>query len=383
MEDSPYRRKDIDWTNLAFLTLTPLIAIIAQPIYLSIHGVSWGILAVFAFYMITTGLSITAGYHRYFSHLTYKAHPAVRLFYLIFGAAAFQNSALKWASDHRNHHLYVDGDRDPYNIKRGFFYAHIAWVCLRDPRGFSLDNVKDLAKDPLVQFQYRYYVWIGILVGLAAPLGIGYLLGDALGCFLLAGITRIVVVHHSTFLVNSLAHWSGDQPYSVQDSSKDNFFVSFLTYGEGYHNYHHRFPYDYRNGVCWYNWDPSKWFIFVFRFLGLVSDLRSASDEQIFKARLEVQRHLAQEKLIFHPVEIRKVMEEKLHSAYEGLLKARAKWEELKKEYRVVKNSMDQKYREIRLKLESEIKMAKEHFQASSEAWHHLVQGLTQVPAMA
>lgn len=381
MQNAPSKTRKFEWANVLFLTITPLIALIAEPLYAYAYGIPWQVWCVFAFYMAATGLSITAGYHRLFSHRTYQAHTGVKLFFLLFGAAAFENSALKWSADHRRHHAFTDTDKDPYNIREGFFYAHMAWVCYQNPYDENFDNVRDLQKDPWVRWQHRYYVPLGIGLGMALPLLLGYTLGDAIGCFLLAGIVRIVLVHHSTFLVNSLAHWSGAQPYSLRDTAKDNFLVSLLTYGEGYHNFHHRFPYDYRNGIRWYQWDPSKWLIRGLARLGWVERLRTASPERIFRARMQVQRELVHETLILHPFDIRKKMEEKLHAAYEAMMKARVRWEELKAEYRALK---DPQYRKIASALEKDLQIAREHFQAAHHAWRALVQNCLQaapVPA--
>jgi stearoyl-CoA desaturase (delta-9 desaturase) len=211
----------IHWVNTLFLTMTALIALIGTPLHIYTIGTSWPLIGVFVFYLAATGLSITGGYHRLFAHHTYQANRMVKLFYLLFGAAACENSALRWALDHRNHHRFVDQEGDPYNIRYG---------CVRD-----------LMEDPLVRWQHRFYLPIAIFVGGGLPLLIGYFLGNALGCFLLAGVARTVIVHHSTFLINSLCHFMGKQPYSLADSSRDSAFVALLTCGEGYHNFHHRF----------------------------------------------------------------------------------------------------------------------------------------------
>ncbi len=161
---TPTNRGTVDWVNTLFLIGTLAVAVIGVPIHLATTGFSWPILALFGFYMAATGLSITGGYHRLFSHQSYQTTALVRAFYLIFGAAACQNSALKWSSDHRYHHLYVDQDRDPYNIGRGFFWAHIGWIFFKKS-AYDFSNVQDLKKDPLVMWQNRHYVPLAIGVG--------------------------------------------------------------------------------------------------------------------------------------------------------------------------------------------------------------------------
>lgn len=375
-------KRPIDWTNFLFLTITPAIALIAEPLYAAAYGISWPVVAVFIFYMIATGLSITAGYHRLFSHRAYKANRAVRLFFLIFGAAAAENSAAKWSADHRNHHAYTEqGDKDPYNIHKGFFYAHIWWVMTRGPRTTTtLDKVQDLLEDPLVRWQHRNYLTLAVLFGGGVPFIIGYFLGDAWGCFLLAGVTRTVLVHHSTFLINSLCHWMGKRPYSLQ-TARDSMFVAFLTYGEGYHNFHHTFQYDYRNGIRWYHWDPAKWLIRFLSALGWVSTLRRATDEQIFKALVSTEKEVVRTNLLKASEELRVKMEPRVQEAYHALITARARWERLKDEYQALKHSMDHKRGEIAAKMHHEIQAAREHFHRSQEAWSFLVQGYLECPA--
>src|SRR3990172_3119880 len=144
---TPKKTKKIDWVNAVFLTTTPLIALIGMPLHLYYRDLSWPILGIFAFYLLATGLSITGGYHRLFAHKSYEANRLVKTLFLLFGAAACQNSAVKWASDHRDHHRYVDQTPDPYNIRRGFFYSHIGWIFLKGKEDDSYDNVRDLLKD--------------------------------------------------------------------------------------------------------------------------------------------------------------------------------------------------------------------------------------------
>lgn len=381
LENSQTETRQIDWVNVLFLSITAFIALTVQPLYIYFFGLSWSVVGVFVFFLLTTGLAVTGGYHRLFAHRSYQANTVVKLFHLLFGAAACQNSALKWASDHRYHHAFTEQEKDPYNINKGFFYAHMGWIFHKEPESRTLDNVKDLSKDLLVRWQHRHYVKTAIFMGGGIPLLIGYFLGDFWGCFLLAGVTRTVLVHHATFLINSLCHSVGERPYSLQDTARDNTFAAFLTYGEGYHNYHHQFPYDYRNGIRWYHWDPTKWFIKSLETVGWANQLRQAPDSLIFKARIQVEKQLVQERLIRHRLQFRQTMEEKVHAAYEALIKARSRWEDLKVEYRAVKNSMDHKYHEIAARLEREIQIARDHFHAAHEAWSLLVQGCLQSPA--
>ena len=135
----------------------------------------WFLGGLFLAYFIATGLSITLGYHRLFSHLSFKAKWPVKFATLVFGAAAFENSALRWCADHRRHHKHVDHDEDPYDITKGFFHAHMGWILFRVNKLSSMDWVKDLQKDKMVMWQHRNYVSIALLVSFVLPAALGYL----------------------------------------------------------------------------------------------------------------------------------------------------------------------------------------------------------------
>lgn len=280
------------------MAATFLITVIGAPAYLIVHGASMFQVLMFLFYYVATGLSITLGYHRLFAHRSFQAKPFVRFLTLIFGACAFEGSALRWVSDHRTHHKHTDHeDNDPYSIKRGFFWAHMGWI-LVDLKSDPLTSVKDLQQDKLVMWQHRYVELIGTLVGLVLPPVIGFLWGgpiEALGCFILAGVTRIVFVHHCTFFINSLCHTIGKQPFSNKSSARDSGLMALLTFGEGYHNFHHTFQHDYRNGVKPWSFDPTKWTIWILHRLGMASDLRRVEPERILFAEMQEARRKAEE----------------------------------------------------------------------------------------
>ena len=289
----PFHR--VNWVNTSFLFVITTLGVIAAPIFLYLHDLNWIMWSMFAFYMIATGLSITLGYHRLFSHLSFKAKWPVRLGTLIFGACAFENSVLHWASDHRRHHKHTDHDEDPYDISKGFFWAHIGWILFKLDAEQPMDNVKDLRRDSLVRFQDKFYVLIAFVVGLIFPSVVGYFamggMVGALAGFLVVGALRVVLVQQSTFFINSLCHCVGNQPYSTRCSARDSWIMALVTYGEGYHNYHHEFQHDYRNGVKPWNFDPTKWTIMLLHKLGLVSNLRRVPTSKIVAAEMrEAQR---------------------------------------------------------------------------------------------
>ena len=253
----------VNWVTAILFTLLPLAALIFVPWYGITHGFSTASVVLFFVFLWAGGVSITAGYHRLWSHRAYSAHWSVRLFLMLFGAMSLQNSILIWASQHRTHHRFVDDvERDPYSAKRGFWFSHMGWI-LRNYKSGENDfsNARDLERDPMVMFQHRYYLPLMLATNVALPLALGWLVGDMWGVFLLAGLLRLVVNHHFTWFINSLAHMWGAQPYTDENTARDNGWLALITYGEGYHNFHHIFQNDYRNGVKWYQFDPTKWII--------------------------------------------------------------------------------------------------------------------------
>jgi stearoyl-CoA desaturase (delta-9 desaturase) len=281
------RTNEIDWVNTIFLCATPILGIILSIYFFRNTNKYLGQIILGIVFYIATGLSITAGYHRLFSHRTYKANPFLKLIFLLFGAAAFQNSALKWSTDHRVHHNHVDGEYDPYNINKGFFYAHIGWIFFKEnANANAIENFpKDLLNDKLLMWQHRHYIPLAVLMGFVLPTVLGYFLGSALGGLAIAGLVRLVFVHHCTFFINSLCHIVGTRPYTDSNTARDSFIMAFFSYGEGYHNYHHFFPSDYRNGVKWYQFDPTKWLILTASVFGLARDLKKVPERIITEAK--------------------------------------------------------------------------------------------------
>ena len=308
-------KRPINWLNMIFLLGTLLIALVGTPWYIVQHGLGWPETLTFVGLWLVVGLSVTAGYHRLFSHRTYQAAWPVRLFFLVFGAAALENTVVNWSADHRIHHSHVDDERDPYNITKGFWWAHIGWIFFKNPP-IPRSVVRDLLDDPLVRWQDRYYVFIGLGVAIGIPLAVGLLTGNVLGCLLIGGVLRIVVSHHGTFFINSLCHMIGRQPYSKEHSARDSPIMAVLAFGEGYHNYHHSFPFDYRNGIRSWHFDPAKWMIWGLERVGLATNLRRASDAAILKAKIEVQFEAARERMENVVDGARARYEARLHEAH-------------------------------------------------------------------
>jgi len=319
VNDAPKKRLNL--TNTFFLLLSLLIALVGTPWYLAKSGFGWPEWLTFFCIWLAVGLSVTAGYHRLFAHKTYQAAWPVRMFFLVFGSGALENSVLSWAADHRVHHSHVDEERDPYNIQKGFWWAHIGWIFF-DNEAPPQSVVRDLLEDPLVRWQARWYKLLGALVAFGIPAIVGLATGRLFGCLLIGGVTRLVVSHHGTFFINSLCHMVGRQPYSREHSARDSPVMAVLAFGEGYHNYHHSFPFDYRNGIRSWHFDPAKWTIWLLARIGLAANLRRASEAIVLKAKIEVQFERAKERMERVVAELREHHEPRLHSAYASLQQA-------------------------------------------------------------
>lgn len=278
-------------SNVIFFVAINIIGLVIAPIYGVLVGFSGWTWAFAATVWILSGLSITMGYHRLWSHRTYKAAWPLRLALAIFGTFSLQNSIYVWAARHRVHHRHVDDvDHDPHSIKSGFWHAHMGWM-LRHWKTSEVDfsQVKDLENDAIVMWQHNHYWTLVWLFNLGIPLVLGLLVGDVLGMVLLASAFRLAFSQHCTFFINSLAHTWGRRTYSDEDSSRDNGVIALLTWGEGYHNYHHTFQADYRNGLRWWQFDPGKWLISISAWFGLARGLKRTPKFKIQRARLQMQ----------------------------------------------------------------------------------------------
>ena len=327
------------WANALMFAITFAVAAVLVPWYglkYGFTGADWGI---FAFFLIANGMAITGGYHRLWAHRTYEANLGLRIFYLIFGTMALQNSAFAWCSGHRSHHLYVDDvDRDPYSARRGFWFSHIGWMLREYPSGRpDFTNIPDLKKDRLLAFQHRYYVPLAVGLNFGLPILAGIVFHDLWGMLILAGVLRLVWSHHVTFFINSLAHMWGTRPYTEDNTARDNPALAIVTYGEGYHNFHHIFTHDYRNGVRWWQWDPTKWLIGGLSLVGVTRRLKRTPWFQIQRALLAMQFKRAEQRLAHllpgagtsHIEQLRA----RVAHEYEAFLAAIADWARVKEQW--------------------------------------------------
>lgn len=370
------------WHNILFMTLNPIAAMILTPIYLMHHGLTWGLVAFLAITYTISNMVITTGYHRYFSHRTFNAHPFIEFLFVFIGSGSFQGSVLAWCTDHRRHHREVDGDDDPYSRSKGFWYAHFWWLFREDAHPEAKAYPKDLTKSKFIVFQHKYYAFVATFVGYVLPGLVGWLCGFGFwGGAIIGGSLRIALSQQSTFLINSAAHTWGTRPYTDKNSARDSFVLAFLTFGEGYHNFHHFFQADYRNGIRWFQWDPTKWLIQALASVGLASKLKKARKEEIFKARFameekQVLAHLQQP----HHVTLRERAEAlrvriletqaKLRALHDDYLLAKKSFAEKRAQMSAdVREAMHAKLASMRKTQKAEIRVARTEFKSAYSQW--------------
>ena len=251
------------------LTSLPFFAIHIAALGVLLVPFAWSyvVVALALYYVRMFGLS--AGYHRYFSHRTYKTSRPFRFVLAWLGSTAAQKGVLWWAATHREHHRYSDTERDPHSpVERGFWWAHVGWILRSKHRATRLERVHDLAGDPELRWLNRWHLVPPIL------LAIGLFLIGGLPLFLWGFCVSTVLLWHGTFAVNSLAHVYGSVRYRTRDQSRNNWWLALLTLGEGWHNNHHHAPGSVNQGFFWWEIDVSDYVLRLLRRLGIVWDLR-------------------------------------------------------------------------------------------------------------
>ena len=224
---------------------------------------------------------ITAGYHRYFAHKAYKTNRAFQLILAVGGATAAQKGPLWWAGHHRDHHKFSDTDLDIHSPKKGFWWSHMGWILCRKYNDTPVDNIKDFAKYPELRFVNRYWGLFPFLLAVAC-----LLLGGWPGLFF-GFFASTVVLWHSTYIVNSLAHVMGRRRYVTLDTSRNSLFIAIVTMGEGWHNNHHYYQASVRQGFFWWEIDVTYYILRVLSWFKIVHALRMPPDRVLAGERIK------------------------------------------------------------------------------------------------
>lgn len=212
---------------------------------------------------------VTAAYHRYFSHRSYELNRFWQFIFAFMAQASMQKGVLWWAANHRDHHRYSDTQADIHSpVQKGFFYSHIGWILTNEHDEYEPDRIKDFYKFPELRFLDRFH-WIPTTI-LAISM---YLIGGW-AWFFWGWVLTIIILAHSTFTINSLAHVWGSRRFDTADDSRNNFFLALLTLGEGWHNNHHHCMYSCRQGIRWYEVDVTYYILKSLSLIGIVKGIR-------------------------------------------------------------------------------------------------------------
>ena len=372
--------KNINWESAIFLIGYHLLLLAVVPMYFFFSLPSALLIGLSVITLFLTGLSITAGYHRLFSHQTYKTNRFVEAVMLFFGSMSTQSSALEWSYLHRLHHAHIDEEEDPYTVSRGFWHAHFFWMLRKRPPMNSKKVCADLHKNPLIMFQHKHYALCMILSNLIYTLFIGWVVGDYFGAFVFSWGVRLFFLHHFTWFINSAAHYWGHQNYSTEHSAVDNYILCFLTFGEGYHNYHHTFANDYRNGIRWYHFDPTKWLIWTLSKFKMAHSLRRANEGRIIGIMLQEHKEKLLEKLTNSLSTKRDELEEKVVEFTDSLAETLKSYQNALAKYRASRKDFGRFTKHIR-PLSKELSKLKRTVKKELRAWRKLSKSVMRLKA--
>ncbi len=273
--------------------VTPFLGLIAAVFLLWGVAFNWLYLAIMAVMYMISGFGITIGYHRLFTHRSFKTPKPVAAALAIFGSMAMEGPLFRWVADHRRHHQHSDQHDDPHSphthgdgfwgMVKGMWHAHVGWSLVRRDTRDLVRYVHDLRKDKTLRVVNALFpLWV--LLSLAIPAAVGGLLtwswSGALMGFIWGGLVRIFLVHHVTWSINSVCHLWGSRPFKSNDESRNNVIFGVLGLGEGWHNNHHAFPSSARHGLRWWQLDLSYLTIRFMEMIGLATDVRIPTPEK-------------------------------------------------------------------------------------------------------
>jgi stearoyl-CoA desaturase (Delta-9 desaturase) len=278
----PVANQKLDRFLTGTVTVLPFIGLGIAGWQMWNQWLHWYDLVAFLAVYVPTGLGITVGFHRLFTHRSFKTGPITRGVLAALGSAAIEGPVVAWVADHRKHHAFSDEEGDPHSPHvdhgglRGLFHAHVGWLFVHDQRALKTRYAPDLLADPVVSFVNRTFLW-WVLAGFAVPFAIGYALGGTLMAgltsLLWGGLIRMLVLHHVTYSINSLCHVFGRRDFETGDESRNLAWLALPSFGESWHNNHHAFPTSSVHGLKWWQIDTSSMVIRVLERCGLAWDV--------------------------------------------------------------------------------------------------------------
>ncbi|XP_044756465.1 stearoyl-CoA desaturase 5-like [Coccinella septempunctata] len=278
--------EDMKWKNIMVLTSIHLFFLYSVYHILIVKKLYYMLFFFYIFYGYVGAFGVTAGAHRYYTHKCYKVKLPLRIFLVMAHASAGMNSMFHWVRDHRIHHKFTDTEADPHNASRGFFFSHVGWLMVKKNPAVIREGRKvdmsDVLEDPVVQFQEKHFGLLSLMLCHVIPILIpwyfwNYELWD---CFCMNMIKWVYLIN-GVWAVNSAAHIWGTKPYDKNILPTENKWVSFIAIGEGWHNYHHTFPWDYKAAELSWWLNVTGVFLNIFAALGWVYDLKTPSQELI------------------------------------------------------------------------------------------------------
>ncbi len=286
-ESSNGRR--IDWFRIL-----PFILLHVACVCVLFVGVSWFAVGLAVFMYVARMFFVTAFYHRYFSHRSFKTARLTQFILAWLGCTAAQRGPMWWAAHHRKHHIYSDQDPDVHSPTiRGLLWSHMGWFLTRENFHTDLTMVRDWKRYPEIRFLNRFD-WLPVVI-----LGTGiFLLGEVVGrsfpsletngwqALVWGFVVSTIVMYHATYTINSLAHRFGRKRFDTKDDSRNNWFLAILTLGEGWHNNHHHYPASVRQGFYWWEVDITWYVLWVMSKLGLIWDLRPVPRHALNRNRI-------------------------------------------------------------------------------------------------
>jgi stearoyl-CoA desaturase (delta-9 desaturase) len=281
----------IDWVRII-----PFIAIHLTCLLVFVVGVSWVAVLVCVLSYLIRMFAITAFYHRYFSHKSFKTSRLMQCLFAVIGATATQRGPIWWAAHHRHHHLNADSPEDSHSPQQGFWYSHIKWFLMKKNFSTKSEYINDLKRYPELEFIDRYDILFPILYATALFVLGGYLgknypeLNTSASQLLIWGyFISTVLLSHVTYCINSLAHMFGFRTYETSDDSRNNFILAIFTLGEGWHNNHHCSPGSVKQGFKWWQIDISYYLLYLMNKVGLIWDLKYPNKQLLAKKQIRTE----------------------------------------------------------------------------------------------
>jgi stearoyl-CoA desaturase (Delta-9 desaturase) len=291
----PAEHETLDRIITGLVTVVPILFLGVAAWQLWNEALHWHDLTVFAIVYVATGLGITVGFHRLFTHRSFKTSPWLRGVFAALGSAAIEGPVISWVADHRKHHAFSDEEGDPHSphvghgrglrgALKGFFHAHVGWLFIHTQRGSKPRFAPDLLEDPVVRFVDRTFV-LWVVIGLAVPFGLGVAIGGTIVAgltgLLWGGAVRVFLLHHVTYSINSLCHMFGRRTFETADESRNLAWLAPLSFGEAWHNNHHAFPTSAVHGLRRWQLDPGAALIWLLEKFGLAWDVVRPKPEKI------------------------------------------------------------------------------------------------------